>query len=79
MPSMRKPPVRRYAPRGVEKRQIALRLLAPELKKHENLVEQRGTTSAALAREIYLLGLPVYESTAQRADHPDIADGVNHA
>jgi hypothetical protein len=63
----------------VEKRQIALRLLAPELEKHEILVGQRGTTSAALAREIYLLGLPVYESSTERAGHPDIADGVNHA
>lgn len=79
MPSMLKPPVRRSAPRGVVKRQIALRLLAPELAKHETMARQRSLSSAALARQIYLQGLEAFEAKALRAARPDIAVGVNHA
>ena len=39
------PPVT-YAPRGVVKKQIALRLLAPELAQHETLAKQAGLSSA---------------------------------
>ena len=60
MPDMRNFPVS-YAPRGVVKKVIALRLLAPELAKHETLVESRQMSSASLAREIYLLGVEQYE------------------
>lgn len=53
-----------YAPRGVVRKQIALRLLPPELAKHESLVLQTGASSASLARKIYLRGLRSYERDA---------------
>jgi hypothetical protein len=46
------------------RKQIALRLLAPELAKHESLVLQTGASSASLARQIYLRGLRSYERAA---------------
>lgn len=63
MPSMRKSPVS-YAPRGVAKKAIALRLLAPELTKHESLASQNNLSSAGFARQLYLRGLKAYERTA---------------
>lgn len=70
MPNMRKPPAT-YAPRGVVRKQIALRLLAPELAKHETL---RGAltpmpTAAAFARRMYLRGVRDYERHATGAMH----------
>lgn len=56
------PPVT-YAPRGVVRKQIALRLLAPELAQHETLAKQAGISSASFARQLYLRGL----KSAQRA------------
>lgn len=55
-----KPPVT-YAPRGVVKKQIALRLLAPELATHESLAKQAGSSSASFARQLYLRGLKSYQ------------------
>lgn len=51
-----KPPVA-YAPRGVVRKQIALRLLAPELAQHEVLAKQTGCSSASFARRMYLRGI----------------------
>lgn len=81
MPSMRKSPVS-YAPRGVAKKAIALRLLAPELTKHESLAKQAATSSAAFARQMYLRGLKSFERTeASRASAPGMNTdaGVNRA
>lgn len=81
MPSMRKPPVA-YAPRGVAKKAVALRLLAPELTKHESLAEKANTSSAAFARQMYLRGLQSFESAEpSRAATPGINTdaGVNRA
>jgi hypothetical protein len=78
---MRKSPVS-YAPRGVTKKAIALRLLAPELAKHESLAEEANTSSAAFARQMYLRGLQSFERTeASRASAPGINTdaGVNRA
>lgn len=71
-----------YAPRGVVKKQIALRLLAPELAQHETLAKQAGVSSASFARQLYLRGL----KSAQRAGLVQVAArpmntdaGVNRA
>ena len=68
-----KPPIA-YAPRGVVRKQIALRLLAPELATHETLAKQSGCSSASFARRIYLRGLKSY----QRATSVQVpAHGIN--
>lgn len=59
----RKSPVS-YAPRGVQRKQIALRLLAPELARHESLASQIGLSSAAFARQMYLRGVTSFERRA---------------
>lgn len=78
MPSMRKS-FGSYAPRGVQKRAIALRLLAPELAKHESLAEQFGESSASLARQIYLRGLKGFEKakSTQSAAASNTHEGMN--
>lgn len=58
-----------YAPRGVVRKQIALRLLAPELAKHETLSKKTGASSASFAREMYLRGLKSFER-AEAASAP---------
>lgn len=81
MPSMRKSPVR-YSPRGVTKKVIALRLLAPEHARHDALVRQNDCSSAAFARQMYLRGLASYEATAAvptDARRMNKAPGVNRA
>ena len=63
MSGMRLSP-RKRAPAGVVKEKpIALRLLAPELEKHESLYKQTRYSSAGFAREMWLLGVDVYERT----------------
>jgi hypothetical protein len=58
----------------VVKKQIALRLLAPELATHETLAKQAGRSSASFARQIYLRGLKSY----QRAGSVQVeAQGMN--
>lgn len=80
MPSMRKSPVR-YSPRGVTKKVIALRLLAPEHARHDALVRQNDCSSAAFARQMYLRGLESYEASALPASarRMNKAPGVNRA
>ena len=80
MPSMRKSPVR-YSPRGVTKKVIALRLLAPEHARHDALVRQSDCSSAAFARQMYLRGLESYEASAVSAGprRMNKAPGVNRA
>lgn len=81
MPTMHKPPVT-YAPRGVTKKVIALRLLAPELAKHESLAKQNGSSSASFAREMYLRGMESYQLTASSplaACGMNTTSGVNRA
>lgn len=76
-----KPPIT-YAPRGVVRKQIALRLLAPELAKHESLAEQTGSSSASFARQMYLRGVRAFERAAsapQAAQRMNIPAGVNRA
>jgi hypothetical protein len=72
-----------YAPRGVVRKQIALRLLAPELAKHETLANQSGSSSAAFARQMYLRGVRSFEraAVAPGADSASISTscGVNRA
>jgi hypothetical protein len=50
-----------YAPRGVVKKPIALRLLAPEMARHEILVANSGASSNSIARQMYLRGWESYE------------------
>ncbi|HWX66057.1 MAG TPA: hypothetical protein VNZ27_06440 [Rhodanobacter sp.] len=81
MPSIRKSPVS-YAPRGVTKKAIALRLLAPELAKHESLAEQNGKSSASFARQMYLRGVKSYQRAAAiplAACGMNTTTGVNRA
>ena len=80
MPDMRQSPIS-YAPRGVVRKQIALRLLAPELAKHETLVDQSGLSSAAFARQMYLRGVRVFERSAAAKGGAGISTdcGVNNA
>jgi len=81
MPAMRKSPVS-YAPRGVTKKAIALRLLAPELAKHESLAEQNGSSSASFARQMYLRGVKSYQRAAavpHAACGMNTTSGVNNA
>lgn len=81
MPSMQKPSVT-YAPRGVVKKVIALRLLAPELAKHESLAKLHHCSSASLARTMYLRGLSSYDRTpggSRPTQRMHSADGVNRA
>lgn len=76
-----KPPVT-YAPRGVVKKMIALRLLAPELATHERLALQSGSSSASFARRMYLRGLKSYQratSVQVSAQRMNIPTGVNRA
>jgi hypothetical protein len=76
-----KPPIA-YAPRGVVRKQIALRLLAPELAKHESLAEQTGCSSASLARQLYLRGLKSLERAGTVPDparRMNTTTGVNRA
>lgn len=65
MPRMYKPSTT-YAPRGVVRKQIALRLLAPERAKHETLRSAMNPvpTAAAFARQMYLRGVKSYENDA---------------
>jgi len=81
MSMAQKPPVA-YAPRGVVRRPIALRLLAPELTKHESLAKQNGSSSASFARQIYLRGIKSYER-AVAVSHTtcgmNTTTGVNNA
>lgn len=65
-----------YAPRGVAKKQIALRLLAPELAKHETLASHHGLSSAAFARQMYLRGVRSFERAGASTS---TACGVNRA
>jgi hypothetical protein len=67
MPSTRKPSIQ-YAPRGVVRKQIALRLLAPELATHEALAAAEKTSSASFARRIYLRGLASYQRARKGAE-----------
>lgn len=53
-----------YAPRGVVRKQIALRLLAPELATHETLAKKAGCSSASYARQMYLRGLKSVQRAA---------------
>lgn len=62
MSMAQKPPVA-YAPRGVVRKQIALRLLPSERAAHESLVEKMGASSASVARQMYLLGLESHQRT----------------
>lgn len=81
MSMAQKPPVT-YAPRGVVKKQIALRLLAPELATHESLAKQAGSSSASFARQLYLRGLKSYQraTTVQVSAHGiNTTAGVNRA
>lgn len=81
MPTMRKPS-NRYAPRGVVRKPIALRLLAPELAKHETLRSSMNPmpASAAFARQMYLRGVKSYErDVAGSGDAIGSAKGVNAA
>jgi len=79
MSDMRKSPVR-YAPRGVAKKQIALRLLAPELAKHESLASRQGSSSAAFARQMYLRGVTSFERTLSKGGAAVSTEcGVNRA
>lgn len=76
-----KPPVT-YSPRGVVKKQIALRLLAPELATHETLAKQSGSSSASFARQLYLRGLKSYQRASAvqvSAQRINIPAGVNRA
>jgi hypothetical protein len=78
---MRKSSVR-YSPRGVTKKVIALRLLAPEHARHDALVRQNDCSSAAFARQMYLRGLASYEASATMptdARRMNKAIGVNRA
>jgi hypothetical protein len=63
---MRKPSTTTYAPRGVVRNPIALRLLAPELAKHETLRSSMNPvpTSASFARQMYLRGVESFELNA---------------
>ena len=81
MSMAQKPPVV-YAPRGVVRKQIALRLLAPELTKHESLAKQTGCSSASFARQIYLRGIKSYEravAVRHTACGMNTTTGVNNA
>ena len=81
MPSPRPSPVR-YAPRGVTKKAIALRLLAPERARHDAHVRRNDCSSAAFARQMYLRGLESYERAAAvpaPAACMNTVPGVNHA
>lgn len=81
MPSMHKSPVR-YSPRGVTKKAIALRLLAPERARHDAHVRRNDCSSASFARQMYLRGLESYEraaSVSTTADCMNTAQGVNRA
>jgi len=76
-----KPPIA-YAPRGVVRKQIALRLLAPELATHETLAKQSGSSSASFARRMYLRGLKSYQRATPvqvSAQRMNIPHGVNRA
>jgi len=80
--SMAQKPPRNYAPRGVVRKQIALRLLAPELAKHESLAGQTGSSSAAFARQMYLRGVKSFEravAVRPTACGIDTSSGVNRA
>lgn len=75
----RKSPVS-YAPRGVLRKQIALRLLAPELARHETLASRSGSSSAAFARQMYLRGVRCFERDAGKPHRcVSTASGVNEA
>jgi hypothetical protein len=81
MPSMRQPSVR-YSPRGVTKKAIALRLLAPERARHDAHVRRNDCSSAAFARQMYLRGLESYESAgtlSAPAGCMNTVAGVNRA
>jgi hypothetical protein len=71
-----------YAPRGVVRKQIALRLLAPELAKHESLAKETGSSSASFARQLYLRGLKSYQravSVQETTQRMNTTPGVNRA
>lgn len=58
---------RKRAPNGIDKRQIAVRLMPEERRKLEQYATSQLLTEGAMLREIYLLGLPVWEATHTNA------------
>jgi hypothetical protein len=54
--------MRRRSPNGIDKRQIAMRLLPDERQQFDQLAQEHRYTDGALAREIYLLGLPLWKA-----------------
>jgi hypothetical protein len=53
---------RRRIPNGIDKRAIAMRLMPNEREQFDDLAKQHHLTDGALAREIYLLGLPLWQA-----------------
>jgi len=60
-----KPP-RRRAPRGVDPREVAMRLMPEERKQFDELANQFGISDGAMSREVYLAGLPVWLAQQQQ-------------
>lgn len=58
---------RKRAPNGVDKREITVRLMPEERRKLEQNAASELLTEGAMLREIFLLGLPVWEATHTNA------------
>lgn len=58
---------RKRAPNGIDKRQIAVRLMPEERRQLELHAEKQRLTEGAMLREIFLLGLPAWEATHTNA------------
>lgn len=54
--------VRHRIPNGIDKRAINMRLMPEERQSFDALAKQHNLSDAALAREIYLAGLPVWQA-----------------
>lgn len=59
-------PVRTYAPRGLSKRMIGLRLKPEEQQQVDALAESECITVAGMSRKLMLLGLAQYNNQPQR-------------
>ncbi|MDN0075616.1 hypothetical protein QU481_12005 [Crenobacter sp. SG2303] len=66
MPTTSKP-VRRRAPNGVDRKQVAMRLFPSEREQLVKLADERGMMEGAFAREMYLEGMKAMGLPAEAA------------
>lgn len=58
---------RNRAPTGVSKRRVVVRLMPDEREALEQFAASAGLTEGAMMRQIYLLGVPLYQASHTNA------------